>query len=1177
MRMGGWPMMVGVLWIAVAGATAQAPVDYKRDVAPIFREFCVGCHGSIEANAGFSLETFKELLKGGENGPVIVPGKSGESRIHQVLVGAAEPKMPPEGSAAPPTGAIDMIRRWIDEGAAAPSDVDERIVADPVTPTIPPKTPPRGRLFSAAWSPDGRWIAWGSYQRVWIVESATGQIERTLDGHLGAVTGVAYAPDGKTLYAGSGIAGVRGEVVAWSVDDGSRQSTEAVHADMIDAVCVSPDGHWLATASYDKSVRLRSRMNSDVAHILRGHNEAVTDLAFRPDGNVLASVSLDRTLKLWNVATGERLDTLSESTKELYSVAFAPDGGAVYAAGADHRIRRWLVSADAREGTNRLVESRFAHEATIHRIAIRPDGALLATGAAESPLKLWQLPALSERGATADRPGWLAILAYSPDGKQLLVGSLNGSAMVVDGDSGARLRDLVPTPKPPPAPVLAAQVPAAVTIGSTTRVELTGQHLRQVTAIHLSHPGLQASVAEETPAGDRLGVNLVVASDVQRGRYELRLVTAGGQTEALPVYVDDLPTAVETSSAPYTPMALPVVAWGRLEQAGDADRFTFSAKAGETLVFDAASISLGFAGNLVLQIRDADGRVLASNNDFVAQTDPLLVWTAPADGSYQVDVHDLAFAGSEKHVYQLTAGAIPLVLGIHPMTVPAGAPARVTLLGPHVPPETVVELPANPPGEVTVEIPASYRSRRSFSVTVSPAASIEAEPNDLPTQATRWTLPSDMAGRIDRPGDVDHFVIDAKRGEEWILETDARRRGSGVDTRLDILTMDGRAVDRVWMAAVRDSYVEFRNIDSNQLEIRCKNWEEMELNQFMYMNGEVGRLFRHPRGPDSGFLFYSVGGQRRTYFDTNSSAHALEDSVYIVEPIAVGSTTVSNGLPTFKIPYMNDDASDRRLGADSKMTFVAPADGAYVVRVVDVRGHGDASYTYRLIGRPPAPDFRVNPSTLEPGTHRGSGREVTFVADRTDGFEGAIDITVENMPAGLTISHPIRIEAGHESTSTVLTAASDVAVPSEDQIKQIRIRAVSTLNGATVTRDVPAYTKIHLADNPSITVSVEPVEITIAPGATVPARLKIVRHGHKDRVTFEMPGLPHGVIVDNIGLNGILIPPEETEREFFLTARPFVEETDRPFFARANEVDAQASPPILLHVRRPKQVAEAPK
>ncbi len=67
--------------------------------------------------------------------------------------------------------------------------------------------------------------------------------------------------------------------------------------------------------------------------------------------------------------------------------------------------------------------------------------------------------------------------------------------------------------------------------------------------------------------------------------------------------------------------------------------------------------------------------------------------------------------------------------------------------------------------------------------------------------------------------------------------------------------------------ATRDSYVEFRGIDSAQLEIRCKSWQEMELNQYLYMNGEVGKLFRHPRGPDSGFLFYSVAGQRRTYFE----------------------------------------------------------------------------------------------------------------------------------------------------------------------------------------------------------------------------------------------------------------------------------------------------------------------
>ena len=96
----------------------------------------------------------------------------------------------------------------------------------------------------------------------------------------------------------------------------------------------------------------------------------------------------------------------------------------------------------------------------------------------------------------------------------------------------------------------------------------------------------------------------------------------------------------------------------------------------------------------------------------------------------------------------------------------------------------------------------------------------------------------------------------------------------------------------------------------------------------------------------------------------------------------------------------------------------------------------------------------------------------------------------------------------------------------------------------------------------------EPLEITIAPGQSVPAWLKIKRNGHDDLVTFSVEGLPHGVIVDNIGLNGVLIPKEEDHRRIFLTAAKWVPEIDRLCFAEAKQADNPTSLPVLIHVRK---------
>ena len=96
-----------------------------------------------------------------------------------------------------------------------------------------------------------------------------------------------------------------------------------------------------------------------------------------------------------------------------------------------------------------------------------------------------------------------------------------------------------------------------------------------------------------------------------------------------------------------------------------------------------------------------------------------------------------------------------------------------------------------------------------------------------------------------------------------------------------------------------------------------------------------------------------------------------------------------------------------------------------------------------------------------------------------------------------------------------------------------------------------------------------PLELTIAPGQTIPAWLRVQRNGHDDLITFTVENLPHGIIVDNIGLNGVLIPKGQNEREIFLTAAKWVPETDRLCYAVEGQAGRQTSRPVLLHVRKP--------
>jgi hypothetical protein len=475
---------------------------------------------------------------------------------------------------------------------------------------------------------------------------------------------------------------------------------------------------------------------------------------------------------------------------------------------------------------------------------------------------------------------------------------------------------------------------------------------------------------------------------------------------------------------------------------------------------------------------------------------------------------------------------------------------------------------------------------------------LESEPNDSHEQATPIAVPGGANGRIDahpagRPADADHFRFEAKKGQQWIIETTARRRGSPVDTRIEILSADGKPIERLLLQAVRDSYINFRTINSTQTGVRLKNWEEMELNEYVYFAGEVTRLFRAPQGPDSDSLLYeSTPGVRRTYFDTSGTAHANYDPAYIVEPQAPGTKLAFNGLPVFPHYYANDDAADRDIGADSRVTFTAPADGAYVVRVTDTAAAGGDRYVYRLSIREPKPNFNVRIEGGGPKVPSGSGQTFTLVRERIDGFDGDIRVDIGGtLPPGFRVTTPIVIEAGHRTATGAVFASPDAAAPTDENASHTKLTATATINGQTVSKEIGSLGKVSLRDKPKVSVEFFPEQqpagrapshpstssglpqITMAPGTTITARLKITRNDHQGPVALEVLNLPHGVIVDNLGLNGLLIMPKETERQIFLTAARWVGETDRVIHAVVRVAENATSAPVMFHIRKSGTVA----
>ncbi len=473
----------------------------------------------------------------------------------------------------------------------------------------------------------------------------------------------------------------------------------------------------------------------------------------------------------------------------------------------------------------------------------------------------------------------------------------------------------------------------------------------------------------------------------------------------------------------------------------------------------------------------------------------------------------------------------------------------------------------------------------------------EAEPNDAFAQAQAVAIPATVNGKFAAAGDRDLFRFEAKAGQVWVLETNAARKGSLADTKIEVLTPDGRPVQRLVLQAVRETYNEFRPIDSNGPDIRLKNWEEMALNQFLYIGGEVLKTFRMPQGPDSGMQMYANGGKRIDYFDTSATIHALDEVCYIVEPYPVGTKLIDNGLPVYPLNFENDDDGERKFGNDSRLSFTVPADGRYLAKITDVRGFGGDKHDYSLTIRPPKPDFTPSLAGGKDATvAASSGTRVTFQIDRTDGFDGDVRFDVAGLPDGFSILTPTVVQAGHTQTRAVLSTSLDAKekAPPKEAWANVKITATATIHGQPVSKEAGTLGEIKLADKPKFAVFLTPdrqplkaatpadspatpddiPELAIAPGTTITAILRIERvDKFNNELRFDVDNLPHGVIVDNIGLSGVMIRQGETERQIFLTASSWVPETTRLIYGISQQEGNQASRPVRLIVRRPQQTA----
>lgn len=239
----------------------------------------------------------------------------------------------------------------------------------------------------------------------------------TFKGHKDAVYAVAFSPDGKYLATGS----FDNSLKLWDAATASEIRTFAGpqgHTKQVLTVAFSPDGMSIASGGADNTVKVWDVPSTSPLRNL-AHSDALNGLALSVDGTKLATAGKDGTVILWGAGDFKQLFKTAGHQGPATSVAFSANGQLLASSGADRTVRFWNVA------NGQPIATLGAHASGVNAVAINPNNTQAYSVGDDGLLKFWQVPPPPSR-ALAGADGTLA-LTLSPDGSQVLAAGTDKS------------------------------------------------------------------------------------------------------------------------------------------------------------------------------------------------------------------------------------------------------------------------------------------------------------------------------------------------------------------------------------------------------------------------------------------------------------------------------------------------------------------------------------------------------------------------------------------------------------------------------------------------------------------------------------------------------------------------------------------------------------------------------
>jgi WD40 repeat protein len=253
------------------------------------------------------------------------------------------------------------------------------------------------------------------------------------------VTAVALSPDGKVLASG----GLDKTIRFWRISSGKQTHQIQGHSEAICALAFSPDGKRLASGSADKTIRLWDPLTGKELRQFHGHHDQVSCLEFSRCGRLIVSGSWDKSVRLWDISNGRQICKFTGHVTGVSAVVFSSEAESILSGGLDHTIRHW----DAKSG--QLLSHFGDHQGIITSLALSPDGKVLVSGGATSSvlgnlygggtLRFWELATAKELKEREPRLGMVMSVKFSPDGKIVATGGLDGQIHLWSAATGKEI------------------------------------------------------------------------------------------------------------------------------------------------------------------------------------------------------------------------------------------------------------------------------------------------------------------------------------------------------------------------------------------------------------------------------------------------------------------------------------------------------------------------------------------------------------------------------------------------------------------------------------------------------------------------------------------------------------------------------------------------------------------